>query len=114
VNIRIHLFLLSIGLAFSMGCTQEQRNRFGRGVQNWTGSNGVLEIYAGDKVVRRFLKVEKLSTAMGTEDGMPRDYRYGFGVLDENLNMQADVNEKKVYFEISSHTNMVFFENPQS
>ena len=99
-------------LSFS-GCTQEQRNRFGRDVQNWTGSDGVLEIYAGDKLVRRFLKVEKLSTAMGTDDGRPRDYRYGFGVLDENLNMVPDPTEKKVYFEISSHTNMVFFENPR-
>jgi hypothetical protein len=34
-------------------------------------------------------------------------------VFDENLNMVADPNEKKVYFEISSHTNMVFFENPR-
>jgi hypothetical protein len=105
--------LTSIGLVCFSGCTQEQRNRFGRDVQNWTGSDGVLEIYAGDKVVRRFLKVEKLSTAMGTDDGRPRDYRYGFGVLDENLNMIPDPTEKKVYFEISSHTNMVFFENPR-
>jgi len=105
--------LTSIGLVCFFGCTQEQRNRFGRDMQNWTGSDGVLEIYAGDKLVRRFLKVEKLSTAMGTDDGRPRDYRYGFGVLDENLNMIPDPTEKKVYFEISSHTNMVFFENPR-
>jgi len=26
----------------------------------------VLEFYAGDKVVRRFMKINKLSTAMGT------------------------------------------------
>jgi hypothetical protein len=105
--------LAAIGLACVFGCTQEQRNRFGRNVQNWTGSDGVLEIYAGEKLVRRFLKVEKLSTAMGTDDGRPRDYRYGFGVLDENSNMQADPTEKKVYFEISNHTNMVFFESPR-
>jgi hypothetical protein len=112
---RTRLFILSVILAAvaAPGCTQEQRNRFGRGVQNWTGSDGVLEVYAGEKLVRRFLKVEKLSTALGTDDGRPRDYRYGFGVLDENLNMVADPTEKKVYFEISSHTNMVFFENPR-
>jgi uncharacterized lipoprotein YehR (DUF1307 family) len=40
-------------------CTQEQENKISRGVQNWTGTNGVLEIYAGDKVVRRFLKIAK-------------------------------------------------------
>ena len=74
----------------------------------------MLEIYAGDKLVRRFLKVDKISTAMGTSDSQPRPYRYGYGVLDENLNMVADSNEKKVYFEISDYsTHYVFFENPR-
>jgi len=94
-------------------CTQEQQNQIGRGIQNWTGTNGVMEIYAGDKVVRRFLKVDKVSTALGTTDGAPRAYRYGYGVLDENLNMQVDDGEKKVYFEISDYTQSVFFENPR-
>lgn len=100
-------------LLFIQACTQEQQNQFGRSIQNWTGTDGVLEIYAGDKLVRRFLKIDKLSTAMGTDDGKPRDYRYGYGVLDENLNMQADSAEKRVYFEISNYTNAVFFENPK-
>ena len=66
------------------GCTQEQQNKISRDIQNWTGTNGVLEIYAGDKVARRFLKIDKLSTAMGTDDKLPRAYRFGYGVLDEN------------------------------
>ena len=37
------------------GCTQEQQNKISRDIQNWTGTNGVLEVYAGDKVVRRFM-----------------------------------------------------------
>ncbi|PIT71807.1 hypothetical protein [Limnohabitans sp. G3-2] len=94
-------------------CTQEQQNKISRDLQNWTGTDGVMEVYAGDKVVRRFLKVDKISTALGTEDGKPRAYRYGYGVLDENLNMQADPGEKKVYFEVSDFTNSVFFENPR-
>ena len=95
-------------------CTQEQQNKIGREIQNWTGTNGVLEIYAGDKVVRRFIKVDKLSTAMGTDDNKPRPYRFGYGVLDENLNMIADPGEKKVYFEISDYaSNYVFFESPR-
>lgn len=94
-------------------CTQEQQNKISRDIQNWTGTNGVLEVYAGDKLVRRFLKVDKISTALGTDDGKPRSYRYGYGVLDENLNMQVEPNEKKVYFEISDFgTNYLFFENP--
>ena len=95
------------------GCTQEQQNKLGRDIQNWTGTNGVLEVYAGDKVVRRFLKVDKLSTALGTDDNTPRSYRYGYGVLDENLNFVVDPGEKKVYFEVGGFGNYVFFENPR-
>jgi hypothetical protein len=102
-----------LAVAGLTGCTQEQQNKISRDIQNWTGTNGVLEIYAGDKVVRRFLKVDKISTALGTDDGLPRHYRYGYGVLDENLNMQVDPGEKKVYFEVSDYSNVVFFENPR-
>ncbi len=107
----VTLLLTTFALA---GCTQEQQNKISRDIQNYTGTNGVLEIYAGDKVVRRFLKVDKITTAMGTDDNRPRPYRFGYGVLDENLNMIADSGEKKVYFEISDYsTNYVFFENPR-
>jgi hypothetical protein len=96
------------------GCTQEQQNKLGREIQNWTGTNGVLEFYAGDKLVRRFIKIDKLSTAMGTDDGKLRPYRYGYGVLDENFNFVADAGEKRVYFEISDYgSNYIFFENPR-
>ncbi len=94
------------------GCTQETQNQLGRDIQNWTGTNGVMEIYTGDKLVKRFLKVDKLSTAMGTNDKVPRAYRFGYGVLDENLNFVADPGEKKVYFEVSDYSTYVFFENP--
>ena len=93
-------------------CTQEQQNQIRRDIQNWTGTNGVLEVYSGDKVIKRFLKIDKLSTAMGTSDNQPRHYRYGYGVLDENLNGQVDGDEKRVYFEIGDYTHYVFFENP--
>lgn len=97
-----------------MGCTQEQQNKISRDIQNWTGTNGVLEVYAGEKLVRRFIKIDKLSTAMGTDDNKPRPYRFGYGVLDENFNFVADSGEKKVYFEISDYgTNYLFFENPR-
>ena len=97
----------------SFSSLKEQQNKISRDIQNWTGTNGVLEIYAGDKVVRRFLKIDKMSTAMGTDDKSPRPYRYGYGILEENFNMQADPGEKKVYFEISDYaSNYLFFENP--
>jgi hypothetical protein len=105
--------LIAIVSLTLIGCTQEQQNKLGRDIQNWTGTNGVLEVYAGDKVVRRFLKVDKLSTALGTDDNRPRAYRFGYGVLDENLNFQVDASEKKVYFEVSDFSTYVFFENPR-
>ena len=102
------------GIVFLAGCTQEQQNKISRDIQNWTGTNGVLEFYAGDKLMRRFIKIDKLSTALGTDDGKPRPYRFGYGVLDENLNMLADPGEKKVYFEISDYgSNYIFFESPR-
>ena len=77
-------------------CTQETQNKLSRAVQNWTGTDGVLEVYAGEKLVKRFMKIDKLSTAMGTNDSQPRPYRFGYGVLDANLNGVKDSGEKKV------------------
>ena len=113
--------LVSFGIAMAMlalmlisGCSQETQNRIGRSIQNWTGTDGVLEIYAGEKLVKRFLKIDKLTTAAGTDNGVPRPYRFGYGVLDENLNAVADAGEKKVYFEFSDYaTSYIFYENPR-
>jgi hypothetical protein len=106
--------LLTLSLLLSVGaCTQETQNKIGREMNNWTGVNGVLEVYSGEKVVRRFLKVDKLTTATGTGNGNDRPYRYGYGTLDANLNGVADAGEKKVYFEFSDYsTPYIFFENP--
>ena len=96
------------------GCTQEKQNEILRSVQNWTGTNGVLEVYAGEKLVKRFIKIDKMSTAYGIEDKMARPYRYGYGVLDENLNGTQDAGEKRVYFEVSDYsTAYVFHESPR-
>lgn len=94
-------------------CTQESQNNIGRSIQNWTGTDGIIEIYAGEKLVKRFLKVDKLTTAAGTDNGADRPYRFGYGVLDANLNGSVDNGEKKVYFEFSDYsTSYVFYENP--
>jgi len=96
------------------GCTQEIQNRFGRAVQNWTGTDGVLEIYAGEKLVKKFIKIDKLTTATGTGSGTSRPYRFGYGILDENLNGVKDSGETKVYFEFSDYsTSYVFYEDPK-
>jgi hypothetical protein len=110
-----HIALITSVLAVGLlsACTQEQQNKISRSIQNWTGTNGVMEVYAGEKLVRRFIKVDKVSTALGTDDGKARAYRYGYGVLDENFNFEVDPGEKKVYFEVSDYSNTVFFESPR-
>lgn len=76
--------VLAAGALLAAGCTQQIQNTISRGIQNWTGTDGVLEIHAGDKLVRRFLRIDKVSTAQGTQDGQPRPYRFGYGVFYEN------------------------------
>ena len=94
------------------GCTQETQNSLSRSLQNWTGTNGVLDVYAGSKLVKRFIKIDKISTAYGSNDNKLRPYRYGYGVDDKNLNMKVDSGERKVYFEFSDYsTNYIFYEN---
>jgi hypothetical protein len=110
---RIALVLTLGAASLLAACTQEQQNKISRGIQNWTGTNGVMEVYAGEKLVRRFIQVDKVSTALGTDGGAARAYRYGYGVLDENFNFMVDPGEKKVYFEVSDYSNTVFFENPR-
>jgi hypothetical protein len=104
---------LIVVLLLLAACTQETQNKLSRAVQNLTGTDGVLEIYAGEKLVKRFMKIDKLSTAMGTDDSQPRPYRFGYGVLDENLNGVKDPGEQKVYFEFSDYsTPYIFYEDP--
>ena len=108
------LFLAACALMISVSsCTQETQNRLSRSIQNWTGTDGVIDIYAGDKLVRRFVKIDKMSTALGTAgEHEARSYRYGYGYFDANFNYQVDAGEKKVYFEVSDFSNYVFYENP--
>lgn len=106
------MILVSIVFAlFFVGCTQETQNKIGRSMQNWTGTDGVIDIYAGSVLVKRFIKVDKLSTGKGTDDGKPREYRYGYGIEDKNFNLIADKDERKIYFEVSTFSTYVFYEN---
>ncbi|MFK2821688.1 hypothetical protein [Arcobacter sp. YIC-80] len=110
-KILISTSIIATALFFN-GC-EEKQNKINRYIQNWTGVNGVLEVYAGEKLVKRFIKIDKLSTAVATEGKNNRPYRFGYGILDENLNFKKDNNESKVYFEFSDYsTNYIFFENP--
>lgn len=104
--------MLALLLAGLFGCTQEAQNQLGRTIQNWTGTNGVLEVYSGEKLVRRFVKIDKLSTAYGTSDRQARGYRFGYGIADTNLDGHPGPDEKKVYFEVSEFATYIFYEQP--
>ena len=107
---KIKILLLATAL-FMVSCTQETQNSLSRSLQNWTGTNGVLDIYAGNKMVHKFIKIDKLSTAYGTNDSAQRPYRYGYGIDDLNMNGKKDAGEKKVYFEFSDYsTSYIFYE----
>ena len=108
------LLTLSAASLLRVGCPKETQNKIGRAINNWTGTNGVLEVYSGGKLMRRFVKIDKLSTATGTNSSADRPYRFGNGYLDANLNGVADNNESYVYFEISDYsTDYVFYEAPK-
>ena len=108
----VPVLVLALALAAG-GCTQETQNKFGRALKNWTGTDGILEIYAGGELVKRFIQIDKISTATATQGSQSRPYRFGYGVLDENLNGSQDDGERRVYFEFSDYaTPYVFYENP--
>ncbi len=110
----VTITVVALALTFS-ACTQETQNKIGRTLQNWTGTNGVLDIYMGGKLVQRFIKIDKLSTAIATNGSVARNYRYGYGYLDTNFNYKVDRGEKKLYFEVSNFsTPYVFYESPES
>lgn len=106
-----NIALICVVMIIAAACTQETQNKFDRAVRNWTGTDGILEIYAGERLVKRFIKVDKISTAVSTKGDTPRPYRFGNGVDDLNLNGKQDANERKVYFEFSDYsTSYVFYE----
>ena len=109
---KINILFVPVIAVLLAGCTQETQNSLSRSIQNWTGTNGVLDVYAGDKLVKRFIKIDKLSTAYGTNDAKARPYRYGYGYDDRNFNMKQDAGENKTYFEFSDYsTSYIFYEN---
>jgi hypothetical protein len=111
--VKKHFIALSL-LVLLTGCSQESQNQWGRSLQNWTGVNGILEIYAGEKLVKRFIQVDKLTTASATQGGAPRPYRFGYGILDENMDGLKSADENRVYFEFSDYsTSYIFHESPR-
>jgi len=108
-------FWLSLICFFSLlSCTQETQNQISRSIQNWTGTNGVLDVVSNGKIMMRFIGIDKISTAHATKDReMERPYRFGYGINDANQNYKQDEGEKRTYFEFSDYsTSYIFYENP--
>ncbi len=109
---KLKLALITIFLLLFNGCTQETQNKLSRSILNWTGTDGILDIYAGNKLVKRFIEIDKLTTASGTDRNIERPYRFGYGYDDKNFNKKRDKGENKVYFEFSDYsTSYIFYEN---
>lgn len=109
----LRLVVVAICLAGLGSCTQEQQNNISRSIQNWTGTNGVLDVLSGGSVTHRFIQIDKISTARATGESGSRPYRFGYGILDLNKNYKQDAGEIQTYFEISDYgTNYIFYENP--
>ena len=75
--------LVGVLALVSVSCTQEVQNKISRSIQNWTGTDGVLDVISDGKLMYRFIGIDKMSTAQGTSDKeVARPYRFGYGVLD--------------------------------
>jgi hypothetical protein len=114
LKVFFNVFLLSGVSSLVLGCTFEERNKISRSIQNWTGTNGVVDVFSDGKVMYRFVEVEKLTTATSTSaPNENRPYRFGYGYMDLNQNYKPDAAEKKVYFEVSDYgAHYIFYENP--
>ncbi len=115
ISIVAALFLL-LGLFFIYRIlfAPERLNLIGRTIETTLGfDNGVVEFYSCGKLIKRFLKVEKLTTARGTYQNTVRPYRFGYGYIDLNLDGVLNRNEKKlgkVYFEVPSYRDYIYYD----
>ena len=56
------------------GCTQEKQTQLGREIQNWTGTNGVMEIYdqlMNEKVLDFLQEKAKIEDVAASEAASP-------------------------------------------
>lgn len=101
---------LFLGIRFF---SEESQNKALRYFQSSVGyTYGKVDILAGQpKPVMSWLRVEKLTSAEATQGDGSRNYRYGFGYFDTNMNGGLDADEKergKEYFEIGNYTMHVY------
>lgn len=76
--------LMLLALIIS-GCTQEVQNKISRSIQNWTGTDGVLDVVSNGKVMYRFIQIDKLTTGTATS---------GSGGMLEHTGMAMEYSTK--------------------
>ena len=101
-----------IAVAALTGCTQETQTNLS--VRCGTGpETTAFWKCTGDKLVRKFIDIDKISTASATRlrrAAVP----LRLWCFDGNLNGIKDPGEKRVYFEFSDYsTSYVFYEAPE-
>ena len=74
---KLKTVLISSIALMLFGCTQETQNSLSRSLQNWTGTNGVLDIYAGDKLVHKFINIDKLYYLFFNDEGELITQKFG-------------------------------------
>ena len=106
--------LLGLFWIYRLIFSPERINIVGRTIETTFGlDNGVVEVYSEGVLIKRFLKVEKLTTAYGTYEKRVRPYRFGYGYIDKNLDGILNKDEKrlgKVYFEIPIYATYIFYD----
>lgn len=93
--------------------SEESQNKTMRYFQSSVGYKyGTVLILAGhQKPVMQWLRVEKLTSAEASQGSSGRNYRYGFGYFDENMNNSLDASEEangKEYFEVGPYNMYIF------
>jgi hypothetical protein len=115
-NYGIGLLIITIlgAVIFKLTFTEERQNKISRSITSAFGTKeGCVELRSGGKLTFRFFHVEKLSTAYGTDDDKPRNYRYGYGIRDLNLDNVLSESEKlegKKYFEVPDFSDHVYYD----
>ena len=93
--------------------SEESQNILKRSIDTTIGFKyGRVDILAGhDRPVMSWFQVEKLTTANASKGSGSRNYRFGYGIFDENHNGKLDDFEKKIgkkYFEVGPYTMYIY------
>ena len=106
------LIIITVG-GFKLFFSEEAQNKISRSITSTFGTKeGCLEVTIGGKPFR-FMHVEKLSTAYGTDDHKPRPYRYGYGIIDRNLDGKVspeELKQGKKYFEVPDFAQYIYYD----